>query len=488
MKRAILTSIVTTLAFTGVLSAGQAPQNPSTAAGTVLKNRAPVSKEVLKVHLPPAQEGDLSNGVHLIVVEDHRAPQATFQLIIEGAGGYYDPPASPGLATFTAALVREGTATKTSEQISEQLDRLAATVSVSTGISTPFATVVGSGLTNNLDTVLALMADVLMNPSFPQAEIDRYKTRTRAALMQNRASPSFLASERLNSEVFGDHPSARTAPTPAALEALTRDELVEFHKAHYVPDHAILAVAGDISFAQARTKAEAAFASWKKSGTPMDAQADPRPLSGPTISFVARPNSAQTSLRVGTQSVQRTDPDYEALTVASRILGGVPVGRLFEHLREQKGYTYDARSSFDSSRIRGSWVASTDVRSDVTDPALTDLLADIASMRDTAVPQKELDDARRAIVARFALGLESPNTVLSDYVDRYFYKLPADYWDRLPDRYAAVTVADVQRVAQKYWAADRLQIVAVGEPSKIEPALKKLGTVQQFDAEGKPVK
>src|SRR4051812_33442759 len=221
--------------------------NPTKAEGTILKNKAPVNKELLRVKLPKPTEMDLSNGVHLIVLEDHRTPQVTLQMIIDGAGGYYDPPSMPGLASFTAALMREGTATKTSEQISEQLDRLAAGVSVGSGLSTPFATVSGSGLTNNLDTVLSLMADVLMNPAFPQVEIDRYKTRTKAGLMQNRAQPGFLASERLNQAVFGDHPLARVSPTPAAVDALTRDALVEYHKTHYVPDAAVLAVTGDIT-------------------------------------------------------------------------------------------------------------------------------------------------------------------------------------------------------------------------------------------------
>src|ERR1051326_6700214 len=334
MKRLLL-SIAAASAVTALVAAqAPMPQKPPAAAGTVLKNRAPVSKEVLKVHLPKPQEGDLSNGVHLIVVEDHRAPQSFFQMIIEGAGGYYDPPSSPGLASFTAALMREGTATRTSEQISEQLDRLAAAVGVGAGVSSPFATVSGSGLTSNLDTVLALMADVLMNPSFPQAEIDRYKARTRAGLMQNRAVPGFLAAERLNTALFGDHPSARTAPTPAALDALTHDQLVEFHRAHYVPDRAVLAVAGDISFEQAKTKAEAVFASWKKSGRAIEPQTEPPAIARPTISFVPRPDPKQRSLRVRQQSLRPADPDYEALTVASRILGGVPVGRVFEHLRE----------------------------------------------------------------------------------------------------------------------------------------------------------
>jgi len=469
-----------------------APQPPvnvpkaTKAEGTVLKNRAPVNKDLLRVKLPKPAETDLSNGVHLIVLEDHRTPQINFQMIIDGAGGYYDPASIPGLSGFTAALMREGTTTRTSEQISEQLDRLAAAVGVGAGISSPFATVTGNGLTNNLDTVLSLMADVLMNPSFPQAEIDRYKLRTRAGIMQQRAQPGFLAAERLNKAVFGDHPLSRVSATPAALDALTRDALVEFHKTHYVPDRAVLAVTGDITVEQAKQKAEAAFGAWKKSGAAIAAQAAAPPVSAPSISFIARPNSVQTSLRIGTQSIERADPDYVPLTVANRILGG-PLGRLFEHLREQKGYTYGANSGFTSSRIVGSWTASTDVTSTVTDPALTDLIDEIKQMREKPVSDKELADAKRAIVGSFALLVESPNAVLNNVLDRHLYKLPADYWDTYASKIEAVTAADIQRVAQKYWAPDRLQIVAVGDVSQVEPALKKLGAYQSFDTEGKPI-
>ena len=186
--------------------------------------------------------------MHLIVIEDHRAPQVFFQMIVDGAGGYYDPPSiARARHVHRASLMREGTTTKTSEQISEQLDRLAAVVGVAPASRRRSRPSRGNGLTNNLDTVLALMADVLMNPSFPQAEIDRYKTRTRAHFINQRTQPGFLAQERLSKALFGDHPLSRVSPTPAALDALTRDALVEFHKAHYVPDRAVLAVAGDIS-------------------------------------------------------------------------------------------------------------------------------------------------------------------------------------------------------------------------------------------------
>jgi zinc protease len=485
-RRALVVALVGACSLSLAAQQPPPPQNPSTAPGTILKNKAPVSKEVLKVTLPKPQEADLSNGVHLIVLEDHRTPLVSFQMIIEGAGGYYDPPALPGLAGFTATLMRQGTETKTSEQISEQLDRLAASVGVGAGLSSPFASVTGSGLTNNLDTVLALMTDVLMHPSFPQAEIDRYKTRTRAGLMQNRAQPGFLAQERFNQAVYGNHPAARVSPTPQALDALTRDALVEFHKAHYVPDKAVLAVAGDITLAQAKAKAETAFSAWKKSGAAIAAPVDAPPIAGPSIALIVRPGSVQTTLFVGTQSIQRTDPDYEALTVANRTLGG-PFGRLFEHLREQKGYTYGANSGFSATRYRGSWTATTDVRTEVTDPALTDLIDEIRQMRDTPVSDKELADMKRAIVAGFARTLENPAAVLNNYIDSYQYKLPANYWDTYPARIEAITKDDIQRVAKKYWAPERLQIVAVGDRAKVEPALKKLGAVTVYDTEGKVI-
>ncbi len=173
--------------------------------------------------------------------------------------------------------------------------------------------------------------------------------------------------------------------------------------------------------------------------------------------------------------------------MANRVLGG-PNARLFNHLREQKGYTYGAGSAFSSGRYRGSWSASTDVRTEVTDPALTDLLDEIRQMRDVPVPAEELANTKRAIVAGFARSLESPSAILNNYIDSYVYKLPADYWDKYPDRIDAVTAADVQRVAKKYWGADRLQIVAVGDATKVAPTLSKLGTVQTFDADGKAIK
>ena len=467
----------------------QAPaaQQPPPKEAVVLKGKAPVSTEVLQVKLPRPQEADLANGIHLMVLEDRRAPQITMQLIIPGAGGYYDPPDHAGLAQFTAAQMREGTGAKTSEQISTELERIAANLTVGAGLSSQDATVFGSCLTEHFGIVLDLTADVLLNPSFPDAELARYKTQQRAQLVQLRSNPAFLAAERFSQVVYGDHPAARIMPSAASLEKTTRDALVTFHKAHYAPDFAILAIAGDITMADARKQVEARLGAWKKTGLAKPAVVDPKPIEKPGVYLVTRPNSVQTDLAVGTQAISRTSPDFYTLTVLNKVIGGGPTGRLFVHLREEKGYTYGAYSNLAAGAYRGAWQASTQVRTEVTRPALTDLLDEIRQMRDVRVPDKEFLDNKRSIVAGFALELESAQSVLGNHITRYRYGLPADYWDKYPERIMAVTQDEVIAAGRKYLDPSRLQIVAVGNADAIREFLSTLGTLEVYDTDGKKV-
>jgi zinc protease len=421
------------------------------------------------------------------VLEDRRAPQVSIQLSMRGAGGYYDPATHIGLAQFTAANAREGTATRSSAEIAEQLERIAATLNVSAGLSSEDATISASALTEHVDVVLDLMADVLLNPTFPEQEFARYKTQTRAQLLQQRANPGFLAQERFSLVVAPDHPDGRISPSVAALEKTTRDDLVTFHRARYVPEHAVIAIAGDISMADAMKKIQARLGGWKKTGTPAPQVADPAVLQKSGIFLVERPNSVQTNFIVGVQAIRRTDPDYFALTVLNKVIGGGPTGRLFRHLREEKGYTYGAYSNIDAPRFRGVWVASTEVRTEVTEPALADLLDELKQVRETRVPAQEFADAKRSLVAAFALTLESPQALLNNAVTRYRYGLPADYWDRYPERIMAITDADAQAMAKKYLDPSRLQIVAVGSSEGVARALRKLGPVEVYDAEGRRI-
>ena len=234
----------------------------------VLKSKAPVSSELLKVKLPRPQEADLANGLHLIVLEDRRLPQITFQIIIPGAGGYFDPADKIGLASYTAQVMREGTKTRTSPQISEALETMSATLNVGSGLSGPSANVSGSSLTEDFDKLMELTADVLLNPAFAPAEWDLLKKRTKAGLVQNRTNPGFLAAETFNRAVFGTHPAGRVSATAANLDAITPEALVEFHKTRYVPDHAAMAFAGDISLAEARKLVETKLSGGRRPAPP----------------------------------------------------------------------------------------------------------------------------------------------------------------------------------------------------------------------------
>jgi zinc protease len=463
------------------------PPPPKPSPGVVMKGRAPVSTELLKVKLPRPVEADLPNGAHLMVLEDRRVPQVFFQILIPGAGGYYDPADVPGLASFTAAMMREGTTTRTTEQIAEQQETMAATVGVGASMSGRDASLSGSSLTENFDSAFSLGVDLLLNPTFPDEEFARYKERTRTGLISQRSSAGFLASEMFSHVIYGPHPASRVSATADSLDKATRAMLVEFHRAHYVPDHAAIAISGDISMAEARKLVEAKLAGWKKAGTPMPSVTDPPAMGPATVYLVARPNSVQTSLFVGTQAINRTSPDYDVVSVMNQIIGGGPTGRLFTDLREEKGYTYGAYSSVSAPLWRGAWLASMDVRTEVTEPALRDLMAEIARMRDEAVPEKEFQDKRRAMVASFALSLESPQAVLGNYITSWIYHLPADYWDAYPTRIAAVTKEQVQDAAKKYLDPGRLQIVTVGDATKIGAALKQFGTVETYDTNGKRV-
>ena len=482
MKKVLIALVLLQVSLVGQVAPPAAPPAPPK-----FKGKAPVSNEVIKVKLPRAQETQLSNGAYLMVLEDHRVPSVQFEIIMIGAGGYYDPADVPGLAATTASLMDEGTATRSSEQIAQALDTMAASVNVSAGQGSQIATVTGSALTDQFDAVLALASDILLNPSFPEKEIGLYKVRSRAGLEEQRSDPNFLRQERFSKAVYGNHPAASVGLTRESLEKITRDTLVAFHKANYVPDHAIIGVSGDITLAEARTKFETALKSWAKSGKPLPGVTDP-PDHGPMrISLVNRPGSVQTAFMLGEQAIDRTHPDYDAMIVMNQILGGSN-GRLYRELRERKGYTYGVYSNTRLLRYRGDWRSQMDVRTDVTEASLRDLLAEVNKMREELVPIDEFRDAQRSLTASFALSLENPAGLLNLYIVRQLYKFPVDYWDKYTDRISAVTPAQVQAVARKYLDPKRLQIVAVGDAAKIAENLRTFGPLEVFDDEGKPVK
>jgi predicted Zn-dependent peptidase len=200
---------------------------------------------------------------------------------------------------------------------------------------------------------------------------------------------------------------------------------------------------------------------------------------------VDRPNSVQTSLIVGTQAINRTSPDYDVASLLNAIIGGGPTGRLFLNLREDKGWTYGAYSGLTAPRFQGDWSAQAEVRGDVTEGAVGEIMKEVNRLRTEPIPDQEFLDKKRSLVASFALSLETPAAILSNYITSRRYNLPADYWDKYPARVMAVTREQVQAAAKKYLEPGRIQVVAVGDAKKIGEGLKKFGTVEVYDTEGK---
>jgi predicted Zn-dependent peptidase len=288
--------------------------------------------------------------------------------------------------------------------------------------------------------------------------------------------------------MYGSHPASRESLAIEEIQGMSPEVVKKFHAINYKPNNAIFAIVGDVEPAELVAKLEKVFGSWQGGDVPQ-ATIPKVSQTGPAkIHVVNRASSVQTNLLLGNLTIERKDPDYYALDVMNGIVGGGASGRLFLNLREDKGYTYGAYSGFSAERYVGTFRANAEVRTEVTKGSMDELLYEFKRIRDEKVPQEELERAKRTIIGFFAVQLEYPQELLNYIITQKLYDLPADYWDNYAQRIAAITPEDVQRVARKYIDLDHLQVVAVGDASKIADVLKQYGMVEIYDTEGKPVK
>jgi predicted Zn-dependent peptidase len=451
------------------------------------KNKAPVSRDILRVKLPRPIEATLKNGLTVLILEDRRAPYVNMQLYIGGAGALFEPVGTAGLANATAVMLTEGTKSRSSSQIAEEIDRLGAGLSAGSSFGSPDTVLSASGLSDNFDDWFGLFVDVLLNPSFPADELEKLKQRQRVHLREQRSSSGFLTNERFNRAVYGDHPAGRVSANLESIDKLEREALIQWHRNRYAPGNAILGIAGDVRAKALITKLEQRLAGWKKPDVKQAWPRNPSPQTTRKVFLVNRPNSVQTTLALGNIAIDRRSADYMAMVVMNHVIGGGASSRLFLNLREEKGYTYGVYSDFSALRYPGPWRAGGSMRTEVTEAALTEFFNEFQRIREQKVATEEIEASKRAIVASFALSLEQPARVLGFAVTSKQYGFPADYWDTYPAKIMAVTADDIQRVARKYLNPETLQLVAVGDASKIKPVLERYGTVAVFDANGAPL-
>ena len=456
-------------------------------AQTFDRTRPPVLGSPPKVSLPPIVTRELSNGLKLMIVEHHELPIADFILLV-GSGGTADPAGKMGVANLTAAMLREGTTTRQSLEIADQMAFLG--VRLNSGSNWESSTLSLHTPTAQLDSALALFADIALRPSFPANEFDRIKQTRLTELLQIKDQGPAIANIAYPAIVYGSsHPyGARLLGTEETVKGLTVADLQSYYGANFRPNNSTLIVVGDVTPAQIEQKVNQFFGSWQRGNVTPVTYSDP-PKAGPTtIYLIDKPGAAQSSFRIATVGVPRSTRDYFALTVMNTILGGSFTSRLNNNLRETKGYTYGARSQFDMRRSAGPFIASAEIVAAKTDSALIEFMKELNAIRQS-VPADELSKAKRYLQLALPADFETTQQIAGALVPVAMYGLPLDYYNNYVQNIEAITSADVERVARQYVNPGSLAVVIVGDRKSIEPTLKaiNIGPISIRDITGRIV-
>lgn len=434
------------------------------------------------LNLPVGEELTLANGLRVVLLEQRRLPLVSFRLAFP-TGDAHDPVELPGLSDIMTAMLNEGTTTRTSRQLADEVARIGATLSA--GASSDYTTVAASALTQFAEQTLDLLADIVLRPSFPEDELELTKQNALQNMIAQRGQPSFLANERMARVLYGAHPYAVVAPTPESIGALTRTRLVEFHRATFLPNNAVLVVGGDFERTRMLAHIERLFGAW-----PAGTIAPPQFPAPPTqverkLYLVDRPGSAQANIIIANPAITRTHPDYFPLLLMHTVLGANASSRLFMNLREEKGYTYGAYTSLDARREAGSFRATAEVRTPVTGASLKEFFYEYARIRDEQVAEQELQDAQSYLTGIFPIRLETLDGLIDQLLQIKMFDLPADYLLTYRDHIQTVTRADVQRAARAYVLPDAAAIVIVGDATAVSAQVGEYArAVEIYDSMG----
>ena len=429
------------------------------------------------IKLPTTSETTLSNGLLVVVVQDQRLPLVSYRLALR-SGDAHDPAELPGLADMLTGLLTEGTQSRTSREIADEVARLGATLQA--GANSDYTTVAASSLTTFSDEILELLADVALRPVFPANEVELTKQNTKESLKQQRAQPSFLATEMVARVMFGAHPYSVTAPTPEAIDATTREKLIEFHRSKFIPNNAVLLVAGDVEHDLLLQRIESLFGNWQPGEVPGDDFPAPPTRTSRAAYVVDRPGSAQANIVIANSGITRTSPDYFPLLVMHTVLGANASSRLFMNLREEKGYTYGAYSSLDARRTAGTFRATAEVRTPVTGDSLKEFFYELGKIRSEQVSEKELADAKSYLTGVFPIRLETQEGLIDQLLQIKMFGLPDDYLDTYRSHIQSVTREQIQAVANRYVKPDEAAIVIVGDAAQLTEQIKPYSEDIQF--------
>ncbi|HXM37372.1 MAG TPA: pitrilysin family protein [Gemmatimonadales bacterium] len=453
------------------------------AAQEPFPTRPPAAGLLRPVQFPPFREVALSNGMTLVLVENHEQPSLSITLSFQ-AGSAYDPVGKEGLSAIVAELLTKGTPTQGADQIAATIEGVGGSLSANSGED--FLTVSTDVLSDYADLAFALLGSVTRRATFPVDELELARTRALSSLEVDLSQPEAVASRVFQKEIYGRHPYGRHT-TPASFKAITRADVASFAGRRLRPGGALLVIAGDITLPRARALATRAFGTWR--GT---APATPPPPAVPVkrgtdILLVHRPGSVQSNIVLGNTTFVPTDTGYYAARIATQVLGGGADSRLFLILREQKSWTYGSYAALRRNRGMGHWEATFEGRTAVTDSALTELLLQVDRIRTETIPDSELVATKGFLLGTFPLTVETPQQIAQVVTTARLLGLGPDYLPRYRDRLSAVSAARARAAAQRIYRRDALTIVVVGDAKEIYDKLKAIAPVRLVDIDGRPM-
>lgn len=443
------------------------------------KPPAPGPARVIKIG--EYQSFTLKNGLQVFVVENHKLPRVQFSLQLRHDAVFEGKKA--GYISMAGELIGTGTKNRTKAELDEQIDFIGASLNTSSG------GIFASSLTKHTKVLLDLMTDVLYNPAFDPAELDKIKTQTLSAITANKEDPEAIASDVRGVLFYGkDHPYGEIV-TEETVGAITLDDCKAYYHTYFKPNNAYLAIVGDIDFKSAKSLIEANFGKWQGGTVPNPTFHTPVPPENTYVAIVDRPSAVQSVITIGHPvELKPGSPDAIKAGVMNNILGGGGLSsRLNQNLREDKAFTYGAHSSLSSNKLIGSFDADASVRNEVTDSAVYELLYEIRRIENEPVTDEELSSAKAYISGSFGRSLENPGTIANFAINTAKYNLPKDYYANYVKNVEAVTKDDVEGIAKKLIHPDRSYILLVGKSAEIAPKLEKFGDVKYFDIYGNEV-
>lgn len=420
------------------------------------------------------KEYTLDNGLRVFVVENDKLPRVSMSLIINKEPVLEGDKA--GMLQIAGDLLSKGTINTTKDDLNEKIDFMGARLSTSS------SSIFASSLANYTEEMMEIMAEVAMMPNMTQEEFDKIKTQLLSGLETQKDEPNSMASNVMGAMLYGkDHPYGEVL-TVETVNNITLDDCKKYYADYFKPNHAYLAIVGDISPRKAKKYAKKYFGDWAMGDIPTPVYQTPAKPANTQVAFVNRDANVQSVVRIGNAiDLKPGADDIAALSVMNQILGGGSMARLFKNLREDKAYTYGSYSSYSSDPLVGSFMATAEVRNEVTDSAITQILYEFDRIRTEKVSAEELRAAKNYLAGSFGRSLESPQTVSRFALNIARYKLPKDYYNNYLSRLEAVTIEDVMAAANKYIDMDHLIITVVGKASEVAAPLKQFGDFQYYD-------